>query len=91
MNQNKRSHTKGKRHAVISCWRSQTQQTGNIAEQDKNKDGANIIVILIGMFSHGSIYHAIQLLHNQLHNILKPLRDFTCFSHGKAGSYGKTG
>ena len=90
MNQYKSQYAEGQCHTIIRCGGTKSQQTGNITHQNEDEDRSNVVIELRCRLAHGSIHHGVQLLHDQLHHILKAFRHFSGFGHTAVGDNSKT-
>ena len=52
-----------------------------VADQDKNEYGSNIVCELRRILSHNHFYHAVQLFHHKLHDVLEKSRYFRSMLH----------
>ncbi len=82
MDQEKCDQSQRKRGSIVSGRRPQTEQTGNVAHKNENKDRADIVHELRSSdFSHRPVHDSVELLDENLQNILEAFRYFLRMLH----------
>ena len=64
VDQYKRNDTERKGHAVVGSGRPKSQKAGYVADQNKDKDRADIITEVDGISAHNASDHVIEHLHH---------------------------